>query len=163
MPLQTSTTTLLQRIGGRAALEAAIDGLYYRLLNDESLQIFFENVDLRWLKIHQKQFLTAAFTTTQLDLEVTLNRLRRSHARLFEKQLSEKHFDAVAMHLVDTLQGLNLSKEVIDEVVQVVAPLRAAFQRRPESLKRSPKRKVPKSGGFFRFFSLRRPADLPYL
>lgn len=47
---------------------------------------------------------------------------------LFHQGLDENDFDAVAGHLVGTLEKLGLEKEQIDEVVGVVGPLRGIFE-----------------------------------
>jgi hypothetical protein len=49
--------------------------------------------------------------------------------------LDETHFDVVASHLVAALQSLNVPQPLIDEVVGVVAPLRAVFARNAEEQK----------------------------
>jgi hemoglobin len=157
MPQQTSTVTLLQRIGGRPALEAAIDGLYIRLLQDDNLNGFFQGLDLRWLKIHQKQFLVAAFTTTEFDLSSALTRLRRAHANLCtQKGLNEKHFDMFAVHLIDTLRELGLADAIVQEVLATVVPLRYAFTRSDSPKKRSPRPAQRER----RFFCFRRALPL---
>ena len=43
--------------------------------------------------------------------------------------LSEIHFDLVAQHLVESLLALGVQQHVIDEVVGIVAPLRAVFEK----------------------------------
>lgn len=45
--------TLLHRLGGEAALHAAVEELYTRLVLDKSLAEFFQGVDLAFLKEHQ--------------------------------------------------------------------------------------------------------------
>ena len=42
----TETPTLLDRIGGEAALEAAVDQFYARVVIDPKLSHFFEGSDL---------------------------------------------------------------------------------------------------------------------
>lgn len=56
--------------------------------------------------------------------------LTKAHQRLFEtKGLNEKHFDLVAGHLVDALVALGIQKQLIDECVGVVGPLRTVFEQ----------------------------------
>jgi hemoglobin len=54
--------------------------------------------------------------------------LEKSHGRLFDMGLSEKHFDLVAGNLVASLQELGVDADAIDDVVAVVGPLRAVFE-----------------------------------
>jgi len=42
--------------------------------------------------------------------------------------LNETHFDMVAGHLVDSMNALRVSKNLIDEAVAVIAPLRVVFE-----------------------------------
>jgi hemoglobin len=59
--------------------------------------------------------------------------MRTAHMRLIRtKGLGPEHFDVVAELLVASLQQLGVSKPVVDEVVGVVAPLRAMFEREPQ-------------------------------
>jgi hemoglobin len=118
---------LLARIGGPAALEAAVDIFYEKLVADETLAKFFEGVDLAILKNHQRKFLTIAFTEIPKDLDVA-GMMKDKHKRLFAMGLNETHFDSVAGHLVATLKGLQVADALVDEVVAVVAPLRPVFE-----------------------------------
>jgi hemoglobin len=118
--------TLLKRLGGVTVLAAAIDEFYFRLLADDSLTIFFQNVDLTWLKNHQKNFLMSALSGP-VDVESAIKHIRRAHSRLFDKGLNEKHFDKVATHLVQTLRDMGVEQQLVNEVAAVVIPLRPAF------------------------------------
>ena len=122
--------TLLTRLGGEAALKAAVDELYFRLCCDEQLLPFFKGVDMDFLKHHQQRFLGLAFTKIPENVDVA-DRLTKAHARLFDGGLNETHFDLVAKHLVETLESLGISKDLIDEVLEVVAPLRVIFAKNP--------------------------------
>lgn len=118
---------LLERLGGTETLDAAIDEFYFRLVCDEELLVFFEGVNLEFLKRHQRNFLNAACTDFP-DAEEAAKRIARGHARMFGMGLSEVHFDMVAQHLTETLLCMGVQEELIDEVVANVAPIRAIFQ-----------------------------------
>eukprot|EP00543_Licmophora_paradoxa_P019095 CAMPEP_0202473912 /NCGR_PEP_ID=MMETSP1360-20130828/92100_1 /ASSEMBLY_ACC=CAM_ASM_000848 /TAXON_ID=515479 /ORGANISM="Licmophora paradoxa, Strain CCMP2313" /LENGTH=413 /DNA_ID=CAMNT_0049100997 /DNA_START=106 /DNA_END=1347 /DNA_ORIENTATION=- len=118
---------LLSKIGGPAALEAAVDIFYEKLVADETLEDFFEGVDMSKLKAHQRKFLTLALTEIPKDVDVP-KMMSDSHGRLFKMGLNAKHFDSVAGHLVQTLKGLQVKASLIDEIVAVVAPLRVVFE-----------------------------------
>lgn len=74
---------LLDRIGGDAALEAAVDELYERLIVDESLAVYFDGVPMDKLKQHQFNFMRIAFTEIPDDLDVA-GMLTEGHSRLWE-------------------------------------------------------------------------------
>jgi len=123
----TDQKPLLERLGGTEALDAAIDEFYFRLVCDEELLVFFEGVDLEFLKRHQRNFLNAACTDFP-DVEEAAKRIARGHARMFGMGLSEVHFDMVAQHLTETLLSMGVEEELTDEVVANLAPIRAIFQ-----------------------------------
>ena len=64
-------------------------------------------------KFWQKAFLAFAFGA---PTAYTGKNMRDAHAHM---DLTEAHFNAVAKHLVETLQELNVSGELIDEVVAI--------------------------------------------
>jgi hemoglobin len=119
--------TLLARIGGPAALEAAVDIFYEKLVADPSLAKFFEGINVKKLKLHQRGFLTLALTEIPDEVDVS-GSMARKHERLFAMGLDENHFDSVAGHLVSTLDELQVMRENIDEIVAIISPLRAVFE-----------------------------------
>ena len=131
----------MDRLGGKPALEAAVEEFYFRVLCDEDLLDFFKKVDMALLKAHQTQFMTIAFTEIPKDFDVAAH-IVQVHSRVIRKGLNEKHFDKVASHLVESLFALGISRPLVDEVVSVVSPLREVFKEaarkhREESTKAS--------------------------
>ena len=53
--------SLYERIGGEAAVSAAVEKFYEKVLSDDRVKHFFEGVDMRKQTHHQKMFLTYAF------------------------------------------------------------------------------------------------------
>lgn len=119
-------TTLLDRLGGKAALKAAVDEFYARLVRDHGLLPFFVGVNVEQLKKHQYNFMSTAFTKIPEGMNIA-GIIKEKHARLFEMGLSEYHFDLVASHFVATLQYLKVEPSVIDEAAGVILPLRPTF------------------------------------
>jgi len=126
--VEKSTATLADRLGGIAAVKAAVEGMYSRILADDDLAPFFDNVNMTKLKLHQIEFMKVAFTQIPQDLDVVAMMLEK-HSKLFNDGLNETHFDKVAGHLIDTLKSLDVPQELIDEVVGVVGPLRPVFEQ----------------------------------
>lgn len=120
--------TLASRLGGTDAVKAAVEGMYTRILADEDLAPFFDNVNMTRLKLHQIEFMKVAFTHIPKGLDVA-GLILEKHVKLFQDGLNESHFDKVAGHLIDTLQSLDVSQELVDEVVAVVGPLRPVFEQ----------------------------------
>lgn len=119
--------TILDRLGGVPALRAAVEEFYHRLLADPALAPMFEDVKMPLLRTHQLAFMKTAFTKIPDNFDVS-NHILQKHMRLFfDKGLNATHFDMVATHFVQTLQHLGISTELVNEIVGVVGPLRAAF------------------------------------
>jgi hemoglobin len=123
-----SEQTLLDRIGGPAALDLAVELFYDKLVVDEALSVFFEDINMQQLRSHQKKFLTLALTEVPKDIDVPKLMLEK-HQKLFSIGLNESHFDMVAGHLVSTLEELQVRTALIDEVVARIAPLRSVFEQ----------------------------------
>ena len=56
--------TLFERIGGKAAVDLAVDKFYDKVLADTRIQHFFDNMDMDKQREHQRAFLTYAFGGT---------------------------------------------------------------------------------------------------
>ena len=113
----TNGTTLYERIGGSAAIQAAVDRFYDRVLTDPRLARFFESVPIRRLKAHQFAFLSQALGGPK---QYSGPSMRDAHRHL---AIERSHFDAVATHLVETLSELNVPEAIIAEIGQAVTPL----------------------------------------
>jgi hemoglobin len=116
-------------------LTAAVDIFYERIVADERLTKFFDGISMNRLKIHQRKFLTLAFTEIPTDIDVVAYLIEK-HAKLFQEQgLNGLHFDLVAGHLVAALQQLDVPENLIGEVVAIVGPLRAVFADEADRIK----------------------------
>jgi hemoglobin len=111
--------TLFDKLGGKAAVDLAVDKFYEKVLSDERIKHFFEGVDMVKQRAHQKAFLTYAFGgTSKYDGRY----MREAHQDLVEKRgLSGEHFDAVAENLLETLKEMGVSQELRNEVAAIAA------------------------------------------
>jgi hemoglobin len=113
--------TLYERIGGAAAVDAAVDVFYRKVLSDPRISRFFDEVDMDRQRAKQKSFLAMVFggpnTYTGKDM-------RTAHAPLVKRGLDDSHFDAVAGHLQATLMELGVAKDCIDEVMAIAGSTR---------------------------------------
>lgn len=120
--------TIKDKLGGDAAIEAAVEEFYKRVPVDPKLAPFFEGFSIDHLKRHQRSFMNRAFTGNPGNLDLHDLMLKR-HARLFnERGLKAEHFDLVAGHLVATLEYLKVDPVVVGEAAAVVLSLRPAFE-----------------------------------
>jgi hemoglobin len=109
--------TLYDRIGGEPAVSVAVELFYSRVLADPMLESFFKDADMARLKAHQFAFLSQALGGQQRYSGASM---LRAHARL---SIEQRHFDAVATHLVETLRELGVPEDIIGEVAAAVTLL----------------------------------------
>jgi hemoglobin len=115
---QTITPTLFERLGGIVSIDVAVDQLYDRIQGDPQLAPFFDHVDLRRQRAHQKAFLAMALGGPR---SYEGRGLGEAHRHL---PISDHHVDLVAGHLAAVLAGLGVSPALLDEVVAAVDGLR---------------------------------------
>jgi hemoglobin len=106
-------TTLYERLGGAPAMEAAVDIFYRKVLSDDRISRFFEDVDMDRQAAKQKAFLTMV---TGGPANYTGQDMRKGHAHLVAQGLNDSHFDAVVELLAGTLVELGADAKDIAEV-----------------------------------------------
>jgi hemoglobin len=116
-----SSPTLYSQLGGEAAVDAAVDIFYRKVLGDDRINHFFDGVDMEKQAAKQKAFLTMAFggphNYTGLDM-------RRGHAHLVEQGLNDSHVDAVIENLGATLRELGVAENLIGQVAAIAESVR---------------------------------------
>jgi hemoglobin len=110
-------TTIYQRIGGEAAISAAVDRFCQRVLTDPALSHFFTGVSMTRLKAHQFAFLSQALGGPRQYAGASM---RNAHSNL---AIEQRHFDSVAVHLVEALRELGVSEDIVGEIAAAVRPL----------------------------------------
>jgi hemoglobin len=113
--------SLYERIGGAAAVDAAVDVFYHKVLSDYRINRFFDNIDMKKQAIKQKAFFTVAFGGPN---NYTGSDMRHAHAKLVKIGLSNDHFNVVMAHLEATLRELNVTQELIEEVTSLAESTR---------------------------------------
>lgn len=115
----SDSPSLFDRIGGEAAVDAAVDKFYAKVLADDRIKHFFVSVDMDRQRQKQKLFLTYAFGG---PVKYSGKSMRAAHAKLVEEQgLNHDHFVAVAENLQATLEDLSVPEELIGEVMAIAA------------------------------------------
>ena len=109
----TTDLTLFEQLGGEAAVDAAVDIFYRKVLSDYRINRFFNNVDMDTQAAKQKAFLTMAFGG---PANYSGKDMRDAHARFVKLGLDDSHFDAVMENLLATLAELNVPQNLIDQV-----------------------------------------------
>jgi len=110
--------SIFKQIGGKPALEAAVNRFYEKVTQDFLLQPFFEGIEMDTQKKHMVMFLSYAFGGNKTYRGKSL---RDVHAPLKEKGLNETHFIAVAEHLEEALKELKIKKQLRDKILAIVA------------------------------------------
>lgn len=109
--------SLFERIGGEPAVKATVVKMYDKILTDELLAPFFENIDVNRLRLSQSAFVTYAFGGPN---HYTGQNLRKAHEKAVGQGLSGNHFDRVAAHLKTAMQELNVPNDMIEEALAIV-------------------------------------------
>lgn len=109
---------MYERLGGAPAIEAVVDELYRRILDDPELAPFFTRVNLRSQKGRMRAFVTMV---TGGPNEYRGRDMKTAHQR---HAIEDRHFDLVAGHLVDSLASVGADPAAADELVSAVAGLR---------------------------------------
>ena len=102
--------SLYDQIGGETAVDAAVDIFYRKVLADDRISEFFEDVDMDRQAAKQKAFLTMALGGPS---KYSGMNMRNGHAHLVKRGLSDSHFDAVMENLGATLQELKVPANLI--------------------------------------------------
>ncbi len=113
-----NTDTIYHQLGKREAIAAVVARFYERVLADPRLNHYFDSVELHELRAHQTAFLSAA---TGGPDTYTGASMRDAHAHL---DLTPADFEAVAVHLQETLYEFDVDPENVGAVMDTVASLR---------------------------------------
>ena len=117
----SETQTLYERIGGEAAVNAAVDIFYRKVLGDYRINRFFDHTDMDQQIAKQKAFFTMAFGGPN---NYTGKDMRSAHAHLVKMGLDDSHFDAVMEHLGATMTELNVPPDLIAEAAAIAESAR---------------------------------------
>jgi hemoglobin len=112
------SNSIYERLGGEAAVEAAVDIFYRKVLADPRISSFFDDVDMDRQRGKQKAFLTFAFGGPNA---YSGKDMRAAHARM---NLTELHFNAVMENLGATLAELGVPAELISEAAAVATSVK---------------------------------------
>ena len=125
-------STLYEKLGGEKTVKLVVEKFYERVLNDDRINHFFEQVDMFKQKIHQIDFLTYAFEGSE---RYRSSMMREVHEKLVrEKGLNDEHFHAFIEDFVETLKELEISPTLIEEAVAIAD----SVEHRNDVLNRKP-------------------------
>jgi Truncated hemoglobins len=114
-------STLFETLGGSAAIDAAVDIFYRKMLADDRVAHFFDDTDMDRQIAKQKAFLTMAFGGPN---NYTGKDLREGHRHLVARGLNDTHVDVVIEHLGATLRELGVGEDQIAQVAAIANSVR---------------------------------------
>ncbi|KTD16710.1 group I truncated hemoglobin [Legionella jordanis] len=113
--------TLFERLGGADAVNTAVDIFYRKMLTDDRVRHFFDDVDMEQQIVKQKGFLTMVFGGAN---NYQGKDMREGHRHLLKRGLNDNHVDVVIGHLRETLVELGACEEDIQEVANIANSVR---------------------------------------
>ena len=117
--------SLYEEIGGEAAVDAAVDLFYVKVLADDRIKHFFDGIPMERMRDHQKAFLTVAFGGPN---KYSGRGLKAAHSNMVKQMgLNDTHFDAVIEHLGATLVELGVPAELIGKAAAIAESTREAI------------------------------------
>ncbi|NYF09608.1 hemoglobin [Leifsonia sp. AK011] len=113
--------SVYDEIGGDAAVSLAVESFYDRVMADATLSPYFEGMNLHAIKDHQRDF----FTVLLDGPEVYDGRsMRNAHAGL---HITDEVFTRTLQHLAATLDELDVTPPLKDQVLRRIEVMRAAI------------------------------------
>ena len=117
----TINKTIFEQIGGDEAVKLLVIKLYSKILTDDLLTPFFENISVERLRTSQHAFIMMALGGPN---RYTGTSLRHAHQKLVDRGMSDIHFNAVKLHMMTSMQELGVQKHLIDHTMNLVETLR---------------------------------------
>ncbi|WP_101296693.1 group I truncated hemoglobin [Halegenticoccus soli] len=111
-------TTLYERLGGRDAIAAVVDEFYDRVVTDERVNGYFEDMDMTEQRAHQTQFLSAVAGG---PADYDGRDMREAHADL---GIDDRDFEIIAAHLDEALADCGVREADREAVMAEVESLR---------------------------------------
>jgi hemoglobin len=115
------TDTLYDRLGGQDAIAAVVDRFYDRVLEDDRVAHYFDDVDMQKQRAHQTQFISSV---TGGPVEYAGAEMAAAHEGM---GITPSEFDAIATHLDETLASFDVDDADRQAVLEEVASYREAI------------------------------------
>ncbi|MEQ2008808.1 MAG: hypothetical protein ABMA26_18665 [Limisphaerales bacterium] len=129
--LTARESSLYHKLGGKAAVDAAVETFYVKVLADNRIKHFFDDISMTKQRRKQKEFLAAAFGG---PVPWTGKDMAKAHENI--PGLNEMHFNAVAENLQKTLEELKVPKDLIAQVMTIAGGAKdAVLNRKPAAAK----------------------------
>ncbi|MFC4540919.1 group 1 truncated hemoglobin [Halosolutus amylolyticus] len=113
--------SLYERLGGEDGIAAVVDDFYDRVVADEQVAHYFEDVDMQKQRAHQAQFISSVAGG---PVEYTGAEMEAAHADL---DIGPADFEAIATHLDDALAAFDVAEDDRQTVLAEIARYRGAI------------------------------------
>ncbi|MBX3727875.1 MAG: group 1 truncated hemoglobin [Candidatus Sumerlaeia bacterium] len=113
--------TLYEQLGGEPAVQELTERFYRKMLADDRVSDFFDDIDMDRQLAKQKAFLTMV---TGGPNHYTGKDMRTAHAHLLQRGLNDSHVDVVVHYLGETLEELGAPAEAVATVRAAANSLR---------------------------------------
>lgn len=110
-----SEETLYERLGGRESIAAVVDEFYDRVMADDRVNYYFEDVDMTRQRAHQAQFISSV---TGGPVEYSGEDMATVHEGM---GITEEEFNAIATHLDDALAEFEVPDDEREKVLVEIA------------------------------------------
>lgn len=113
--------TLYERLGGKDAITAVVDEFYDRVMADELVAGYFDDVDMQKQRAHQAQFISSV---TGGPVEYSGDEMAAVHS---DMGITPSEFQAIATHLDDALRTFDVDEDDREAVLEEVASYQNAI------------------------------------
>ena len=120
--------TLYDEIGGEPAVDAAVEVFYRKMMSDDRVAYFFDDVDMDRQIAKQAAFMTVVFGGPN---HYTVRDMREAHEHLVALGLDDSHVDIVIGHLGEALRELGVDEALIERVAKLAESVRDDVLNRP--------------------------------
>ena len=120
--MSATNNSLFERLGGESAVNTLVGALYFNLLGDPRLSVFFRGVSMHRVLEHQRAFFQMALGGE--SVYAGRNLYSAHEALIREHGLDDGHFDLLLQHLRITLLDLDVEPQLATQVLDRVEALR---------------------------------------
>ncbi|MDS0476084.1 group 1 truncated hemoglobin [Natrinema sp. 1APR25-10V2] len=113
------TDSLYERLGGEDAIAAVVDEFYDRVMADEQVAGYFDDVDMEKQRAHQTQFISSVAGG---PVEYSGEEMAAAHASM---GITPSDFQAIATHLDDALAEFDVADDDREAVLEAIASYRS--------------------------------------
>ena len=106
-------STIYERLGGEPAMQELAENFYRKMLTDDRVSGFFDDIDMDKQIAKQKAFLTMVAGGPN---NYSGKDMRNAHAHLLERGLNDTHVDIVVQYLGEALAEMDAPQDIIDAV-----------------------------------------------